>query len=182
MNIIVNRHLKSALLISICLVWIVFTTLNASHPTSPNETAVQTGFLAPDINLAALDGTNNELNNSNNMPIMVNFWASWCKPCQSEMPAIQKMYERYGDKIVFLSVNNTKQDSLPSILDFTNKNKLTFPVLLDKDGKVFQQFQISALPTTFFINRSGVIEDIVLGGPMSESLLEIRLLKLLELP
>ncbi len=177
-----QSFVKTAFLVIICLGWIIFTYFRTPSHGIETETAPQTGFIAPAFDLISLDGTSYSGNVSNNMPLMINFWASWCKPCQAEMPALEKMYGRYGDKILFLAVNNTKQDSIPSILAFTDSYKLTFPILLDSEENVFKKYQISALPTTFFINRDGVIEEIVIGGPMSESLLEIRLLNLLEKP
>jgi len=110
---------------------------------------------------------------------MINFWASWCKPCQVEMPAIQRLYQKYNPDIVFLAVNSTKQDSLSAASGFVEANQLDFPVLLDPENTVNSIYRIQALPTTYFVNSKGIIKEIIIGGPMSETLLEIRLQNIL---
>ena len=141
----------------------------------------QVGFRSPDFELIGLDGNTYNLSDFKGHPVLINFWASWCKPCQSEMPAMEAMYRKYeSDGFVILAVNATNQDSINAVEEFVASNNLSFPVLLDTKGEINQLYRVQALPTSFFINPQGLIEDIVIGGPMSEALLETRLERLKE--
>jgi thiol-disulfide isomerase/thioredoxin len=112
---------------------------------------------------------------------MINLWASWCLPCRAEMPSLQEVYEDYtGKGLVILAVNATNQDTLADVESFINTVGITFPVLLDTQGTASRDYQLSALPTTFFIGRDGIILDVVVGGPMSEALIRKRVDQLLE--
>ncbi|HBX68760.1 MAG TPA: hypothetical protein DEH25_05100 [Chloroflexi bacterium] len=107
--------------------------------------------------------------------MLVNFWASWCPPCRSEMPAMQEIYQQYGpDDFVILAVNNTQADNLADIQNFVDERGLTFPILLDNTGQVSAAYQVRSLPTSFFIDREGIIREVVIGSPMAEALLRTR--------
>lgn len=168
-----RTYLYSAFFLSVC--WIIFTMLQTSTRVGTTYYVPQKGFQAPDFQLNDLDGNSYQLNELIGKAVVINVWASWCKPCQAEMPALQNIYEKYkNDNIEFLAVNNTRQDSLSSVRKFVSDYNLTFPILLDYEGKVSSSYQIGALPTTFFIDPNGIIQEIIIGGPMSEALLDIR--------
>lgn len=97
------------------------------------------------------------------------------------MPAIQKAYDEFQDQgFVVLAVNSTHQDNLGDAITFAQIRKLTFPILLDRDGSVGNLYEVRSLPTTFFVDPQGKIQDVVVGGPMAEALLRIRVQQLLE--
>jgi len=97
------------------------------------------------------------------------------------MPAIQKLYEKYKDQgFEVLAINATNQDSLYEIDPFVQNYQLTFPILLDTDGRVSRSYQLRSLPSSFFIDREGVIREVVIGGPMAEALLETRIQSILK--
>jgi len=173
------QFLASIVIVIVSIIWIGVTTFKTINHDLSILYAPQAGFLAPDFELKDLQGNSHKLSNYLGKPIMVNFWASWCKPCQVEMPAIQKLYQKYNPDIVFLAVNSTKQDSLSGVSGFVEANHLDFPVLLDPENSVNSIYRIQALPTTYFINSKGIIKEIIIGGPMSETLLEIRLQNIL---
>jgi peroxiredoxin len=92
------------------------------------------------------------------------------------MPAIEKLYKEYKEKgLVVLAVNSTYQDESTAVAPFVAQYSLSFPILLDEKGDVSRSYQVNALPSSFFIDRRGVIREIVIGGPMSEALLRIRI-------
>ena len=92
------------------------------------------------------------------------------------MPAIQKMYDEYKDQgIVVLAVNSTIQDSAIEIPSFIAEYDLNFPILLDELGDVSRMYQVRSLPSSYFINRLGIITEVVIGSPMSEALLRTRI-------
>jgi peroxiredoxin len=97
------------------------------------------------------------------------------------MPALQNVHDTYQDHgLVVLAINATNQDNLQSAIDFTQNLNLTFPILLDVTGMVSNLYQLRSLPTTFFIDESGIIQEIVIGGPMAEALLRVRADRLLD--
>jgi thiol-disulfide isomerase/thioredoxin len=104
---------------------------------------------------------------------MINLWASWCPPCRAEMPAIEKVYQAYKDRgLVVLAVNTTFQDNEADAAAFVREFGLTFLIPLDRDGSVSKRYQLRGLPSTFFVDRNGIIRSVVIGGPMSEALIQ----------
>jgi cytochrome c biogenesis protein CcmG, thiol:disulfide interchange protein DsbE len=138
-------------------------------------TAARQGFLAPDFSLQTLSGKTITLSSLRGQPVLINLWASWCTPCQAEMPAIQRVYQDYqAQGLQVLAVDSTNQDNPDKVPAFVQQLGLTFPILLDRNGSVGRQYQLQALPTSFFVDGNGVIQDVVVGGPMSEALLRVR--------
>ena len=102
-------------------------------------------------------------------PIVLNFWASWCGPCKSEMPTFQQAFEEFGDQVQFLMINVGEMvDDAESFLASTG---YTFPVLFDINGEGAYAYQISAIPTTFFLNASGEVVDADVGAMPESDLL-----------
>jgi peroxiredoxin len=177
--IFIKNNLFSLTLILLSSIWVLFTISTNQRNTGEIYSAPQTGFIAPDFDLKDLEGNEYQLSNLQGNMIIINVWASWCKPCQYEMPAMQEIYEKYEDKgLILLAVNNTHQDNLSDVIDFVSENRLTFPVLLDTEGFVSNKYQVQALPSTFFIDKTGKISEIVIGGPMSETLIESKIKEL----
>ena len=161
--------------------WIGFSATPLGSTTGGVIPAPRQGFAAPDFNLSTPQGETIYLSDLRGQPVLVNIWASWCGPCRAEMPAMQRVYDRYKDQgFVVLAVNATNQDNLQAALDFSQQLGLTFPILLDAEGKVSQAYQMRALPSSYFIDRQGIIQEVVIGGPMAEALLLVRVEQLLE--
>ena len=144
---------------------------------SPRE-----GFLAPDFTLDTLDGNKITLSKLRGQIVVVNFWATWCPPCRLETPALEKSYEQYKDSgVVILGVNLTNQDVISEVESFVQEFELTYPILLDRDGTVSSTlYQIKGLPSTFFVNREGIIRTVLVGGPMSEAFIRSKIEALLQ--
>lgn len=175
------RILLSMLVLIAGAAWIWASRSDPSETTAGKIPLPRQGFLAPDFSLQAADGQNVKLSDLRGRPVLVNLWTSWCPPCRQEMPAMQKAYVDFRDQgFEILAVNATDQDNLPDALQFATDLGLTFPILLDQQGEVSRLYQLRSLPTSFFIDRQGVIREVVIGGPMSEALLRIRIQELLE--
>ncbi len=141
------------------------------EPTTSNLTpSPREGFPAPDFQLDSLSGGRVSLSAYRGQVVVVNLWASWCGPCRSEMPMIQRVYAAERDRgLVVLAINGTFQDSEAAAQTFAAQYGLTFPILLDRDGAVSRTYQLRALPSTYVVDRRGIIRAVVFGGPMSEA-------------
>lgn len=148
----------------------------AGQLPSPRE-----GFPAPDFTLATLEGATATLSDYRGQVVIVNVWASWCGPCRAEMPALQAVYTANQARgLVVLAVNSTVQDTVVDAQAFAGNLGLTFPVLLDLDGAVTHLYLVRGLPSTFFVDRQGVIRTVVFGGPMSQATVQATAEALLE--
>jgi thiol-disulfide isomerase/thioredoxin len=163
------------------LAWIFISADWAGTSTAGAIPAPRQGFLAPDFTLNTPDGEAVTLSKLRGQVVLVNLWATWCPPCRAEMPAIEKIYNEYKDQdFVALGVDLTYQDDPFAIMPFVQENKITFPILIEEIGDVAQKYELRSLPSSFFIDREGLIQEVVIGGPMSEALLRTRVESLLK--
>ena len=175
------RRFLSAAMLVLGLGWTVWTAPAAEAVTGGSAPAPRAGFLAPDFQLSTLDGDLVTLSGLRGQVVVLNLWTTWCPPCRAEMPALQRVFADYQDRgLIVLAVNSTAQDSFADIAPFIQEYGLTFPVLLDLDGAVSRLYLLRSLPTTYFIDRAGVIQEVVVGGPMAEALIRTRVEALLE--
>lgn len=184
-NMIQDSRLWTVITLSVFLLGSAWTfvsrvpaaaTTDGAPPPSPRE-----GFSAPDFTLDLLGGGEITLSDLRGQAVMINLWASWCPPCREEMPAIQKVYEEYKDQgLVVLAVNTTNQDTEAAAAAFVDEFGLTFPVPLDRTGAVSNRYQLRGLPSTYFVDREGIIRSVVVGGPMSESLIRTKVQDILQ--
>ena len=182
-----KRRWEILMLVSLAagVLWTVVSrvpsAVDAPLSTSPSP---REGFLAPDFTLDMLDGTKVTLSELRGKIVLINLWATWCPPCRAEMPALENAYKQYKDSgVVVLGLNVTNQDSEKDIPPFVDEFGLTFPILLDRDGSVSALYQLKGLPTTYFVNREGIIRTVVVGGPMNETFIRSKIEALLqELP
>jgi cytochrome c biogenesis protein CcmG/thiol:disulfide interchange protein DsbE len=119
---------------------------------------------APELVLPQLDGTPIALRDLRGQVVLINVWATWCPPCRAEMPAIQQAYAEYRARGFTVLAVNQREDAT-AIAPFLEQHGLTFPILLDRDGQASATYQASALPSSFFVDRRGVIRA-VYRGPM----------------
>lgn len=158
-------------------IWILASRVPESRDgivSADLETAPRKGFLAPDFTLTTLDGGTVRLSDLRGQPVLINFWASWCGPCRSEMPHIQAAHKAHsGSGLIVLGVD--QMEAPPVVARFVDEFQLTFPIPLDSEGEVSRAYQARGLPTSFFVDANGIIRDTFIG-PMSaghiESLLE----------
>ena len=156
--------------------WIFTSADKSGTSTSGKIPAPQQGFLAPDFELKTPTGESIKLSDLRGQAVLINLWATWCPPCREEMQTIEKVYQEYRDKgFTVLAVNMTYQDDPFAVTPFVNEQKLTFPILLDETGEMANAYQLRSLPSSYFIRRDGIINEVVIGGPMSEALLRTRI-------
>ncbi len=130
--------------------------------------------MAPDFELSDLSGTPVRLSSLKGKPVLINFWATWCGPCQSEMPLIERTAKAYPN-LVILAVND--DEAQIDVTDFVKRFGLSFPILMDPAAKVNIQYQVTGLPTSYFVDDKGVIRALQIGV-LSESQLSDHLSKI----
>ena len=155
----------------------IFVSADKSGASTPGKIpAPQQGFLAPDFELKTPQGETVKLSDLRGQAVLVNLWATWCPPCRAEMETIEKIYREYkNERFTILAVNMTYQDEPLNVMPFVNELGLTFPILLDETAEMAKAHQLKSLTSSYFINRQGIIIEIVIGGPMSEALLRTRM-------
>jgi peroxiredoxin len=122
------------------------------------------GNLAPDFKLDNLNGQSVSLSDFHGKPVLLNFWASWCPPCRAEMPFIQETFTKkkwVDEGLIVLAIDIGEKPS--TVREFVNNYRLTFPVLLDTERDVSLEYYVRVIPTTVFIDREGIIQDIRIG-------------------
>jgi cytochrome c biogenesis protein CcmG/thiol:disulfide interchange protein DsbE len=155
------------------LVLFLTQLLTPASKSGPSDPLV--GHPAPDFSLALLSPQSGQsalsLSDLKGKPIVLNFWASWCAPCQEEMPLLEKNWEQLqaqGKDIVFLGVDF--QESSSDAEGFLQQHTITYPIGLDTDGSVAFKYDVTALPQTIFINRDGTVVYRVPGELTAQAL------------
>lgn len=159
---------------------------SADAEESSEADAGQDVIPAIDFTLTDQYGETHTFSDYKGKTVFLNFWATWCPPCKSEMPDIQALYEKYGENegdLIVLGVANPKTDEMPNnqdgtveeVTDYLEENGLTFPVVMDTTGELFYWYGISAFPTTFMIDANGNVYGYVSGAltaDMMESIVQ----------
>ncbi|WP_153733467.1 peroxiredoxin family protein [Sporosarcina obsidiansis] len=124
------------------------------------------GDLAPDFELTTLTGETVKLSDYRGKKVMLNFWASWCPPCRTEMPHMETYYNEYKDssnmEILAVNMTKTEKNKEDSAKAFVEEYQLTFPILLDTKSEVMKTYGVKVYPTTYILNTEGVITDKVM--------------------
>ena len=129
----------------------------AAGETAEEKNAQPEPALAPDFTVYDRDGNEVQLSDYTGKPIVLNFWASWCGPCQMEMPDFHEKYLELGEDVHFLMVNMTdgSRETVDSASAFIDKNAYAFPVFYDTAVDAAMTYGVYSLPTTYFINAKG---------------------------
>jgi peroxiredoxin len=131
---------------------------------STSETSVagfSKGSEVPDFTAKTIDGRELTLSKLRGKVVLLNFWATWCPPCRSEMPLFQKVYQKYKDR-GFEIIGISTDASQGQVQKFIKEYGLTFPIIMD-DQNLTAKFNVSGLPTSFLIDRDGRVIKVRLG-------------------
>ena len=143
-----------------------------------SPSSAQVGEPAPDFELQNLDGQTVSLGNLRGKPVLINFWKTTCPSCVSEMPYIQEIYEEWSDQgLLVLAINIGEGSS--KVEEFMQGNNLSFTVLLDTRQDIAYKYNFRYIPTTFFIDKDGIIQDKIIGAFQNKTQIENRLSKII---
>jgi len=141
---------------------------------APNMNNLDQGEQAPDFELETMDGEKVKLSDYRGQKVMLNFWATWCPPCRDEIPDMQAFHEDHGDDVTILAVNLTSEEaSINNVSSFLEEYGVDFTVLKDVDTSVAIAYQAMALPTTYIIDREGLVFNKAVGPLAYEDMVEV---------
>ncbi len=143
-------------------------------PIVQNESVLgglEVGQQAPDFTLNTLDEENLTLSEFQGQPVVINFWASWCPPCRDEFPELVSFEEATGIPVLGVNVTKNERRGKEDVEAFLDEYPVDFPILLDEEAAVEQQYRVVALPTTYVLDAKGIIVE-KKTGPVDEAWLQ----------
>lgn len=161
-----RKGIVSALLLAGVLLGAVFAYRQLVNRTNRDMPAGESGAssqkqTAPDMTVTDGDGKTIRLSSLRGKPVVLNFWASWCPPCQSEMPDYQSLYQQFGDKVAFVMVDmvGTRDETVNTAKAFLAQHAYTFPAYFDTIGSAANIYGVQSIPQSYYINKSGVVRS-----------------------
>lgn len=124
---------------------------------------VKVGSVAPDFALIDLQGQRHQLSDYRGKGVFVNFWGTWCKPCEKEMPFMNTLYPEYKKKGVEILAVDVGETNV-AVKTFVERYDLKFPVIIDKQSEVVDAYGVDPLPATYLIDKNGKVKKIFVGG------------------
>ena len=142
------------------------TAPDGSHPEKTDPPA-------PDFYFTDYDGNRLQLSQFEGKPVILNFWASWCGPCKSEMPDLEEAFKTYGGDIHFIILNMTdgSRETVQSARNYIDSQGYTFPVYYDTNQNGAISYGVSGIPVTFFIDAEGYVVGMY-SGAMTANILQ----------
>ncbi len=151
-------------------------------PIVQNESALgglEVGQQAPDFALNTLGGEGLTLSQFQGTPVVINFWASWCPPCRDEFPELVSFEKATGIPVLGVNVTKNERRGKADVEAFLKEYPVDFPILLDEEAVVEQQYRVVALPTTYVLDEQGIIVA-KQTGPVDETWIQQQIEKALD--
>lgn len=154
-----KRQIFRTVILCVLLFAVVFTVY-ANFTKEKRD--IKKGSDAPDFILQTLDGKEVRLSELKGKGVFLNFWGTWCKPCEKEMPYMENQYSKYKEKNVEILAVNIGESDL-SVSTFVERHGLSFPILMDRKSVIVDLYNIGPIPTTILIDAEGKIVDSITG-------------------
>lgn len=155
-----KRLVMRSVILAIMLAAIVYTLY--ANFTKETRGKIAVGDKAPDFILSDMNGDQHKLSDYKGKGVFLNFWGTWCKPCEKEMPYMNNQFEVYKNQGVEILAINVAEPEF-AINKFVQKHRLTFPILKDTNKDILNLYNVTPLPTTMLINSEGTITAIETG-------------------
>lgn len=166
-----RRRLITRTLI-LCLLGAALLFALYTNFTKDKNDQLQVGAQAPNFVLTDMNGKKHKLSDYKGQGVFLNFWGTWCKPCEYEMPYMEKQYQVYQHQgVEILAVNVGESDY--AVNNFATKHHLSFPIMIDKGQEVQGAYQVDPLPVTFLIDKEGKVIDRITGSLTEESIQQL---------
>lgn len=153
-----NRRIYIFLAILALVGWGIVTILKKDFGSGP-----KVGAMAPNFSLPNMEGEKISLDSFRGKAVLVNFWATWCGPCRQEVPSLEALYQKFKDRgLVVLGVS-VDDEGWDTIRTFLKTVRVTFPIVLDEDQKVSENYETFRIPETYLVNPQGEIAGKIVG-------------------
>jgi peroxiredoxin len=163
-----KRRLISRTIILLVLGAALVFALYTNFTKDKNE-SLRKGSEAPNFVLTDMEGKEHKLSDYKGKGVFLNFWGTYCKPCEYEMPYMENQYKNFKDQgVEILAVNVGESDY--AVNNFITKHDLTFPVMIDKGREVENAYRVDILPVSFLVDKEGKVIDIITGALTEESI------------
>lgn len=143
---------------------VFFLLRQGENPAATGQPpVVSVNLPAPDFSLPLLDGRKTRLSDHGGRVVLLNIWATWCPPCLSEMPSMEKLYQKFREaefEILAVSIDAMGTDV---VAPFIRNHNLSFPVLIDSKGTITRLYRTTGVPESFIINKEGVVVKKIIG-------------------
>ncbi|HZG85201.1 redoxin domain-containing protein [Paenibacillus sp.] len=174
-----GKHKKWIQLSIFAFVLLIAAYTVAGSVFGDEERPPEVGDPVAPFQLASLDGEKLGPASYAGRPTVINFWGTFCPPCVEETPALQRMYEKYEEQGVVIIGVNLGEKPVVRVEQFAKQFGVTYPILLDPDLAVRDRYGVRSYPTTFFVDASGVVREVKVGG-MTEGYIEAAIQRLLQ--
>lgn len=141
--------------------WLWTSRVPASAQDAVLAAEPAVGRVAPDFELTTVTGEILKLSALRGQPVVLNFWATWCGPCQREMPALESASQRFADRVVFVGVDQGESQEV--VAQYLEELGVSFIVPLDPEMSVGDRYNVRGMPTTFFVDEDGIIRHLWVG-------------------
>lgn len=136
------------------------TAAQTQEETEPDQTTTGqevSAYPGTDFTVYDMDGNAVKLSDMVGKPVVLNFWATWCDPCKSELPAFQSAYEEYGDQVQFMMVDliEGRTETVEMATEYAQEQGYTFPLFFDSDQEASAAYELYAIPASYFIDEEG---------------------------
>lgn len=155
-----KRSLTRGIILVLLVIAIAYTVYSTA--TKDKVKVLKEGSQAPDFELVDLNGETHRLSDYKGQGVFLNFWGTWCEPCKTEMPAMDRQYAAYKNQGVQILAVNIAQSEF-EVQKFINNLNVNFPVVIDKTKSVMTAYNIRPLPTTILVNPQGKVQKIITG-------------------
>jgi len=134
-------------------------------PEIPDPSAMEVNKPAPDFAYVTIQGREIRLSDYvGDKPVVLDFWATWCRPCLEELPILQEFYDEHSDVVEIIAISTEARPAASAIARVVTEKSLTFPIIHDPSGGISQLYPTRVLPYLVFVNRDGMVVNIITGA------------------